>query len=195
MSSPYAGLGTNQWKARTEELVRAHPLTKEEIVDVTLGCWNSIFATKIGGKAQVGIHILPSPQTMGVFLHELIPLEFSDRYPGVWRREESADEKDLVHIPDPSLSVEIKTSSHRSQVFGNRSFAQPGNSTKKAKSGFYLTVNFEKFTKSGRRPDIRAIRFGWLDDTDWKAQKAATGQQASLPSDVYDGKLLLIHQA
>lgn len=47
---------------------------------------------------------------MGMFLHELIPLDFAARYPGIWRREQTANEKDLVYIPDADLSVEIKTS-------------------------------------------------------------------------------------
>jgi len=111
--------------------VAEHPLNPHEIVEVVLTCWEAILRTKIGGKAQVGTHIFPRPQAMGTFLHELIPLELSDRYPGIWRRETSADEKDLVYIPDRDRSVEIKTSSSKNQVFGNRSYAQSGGNLKK----------------------------------------------------------------
>lgn len=195
MNSPYAGLQEKQWQAKTAELLSAHPLDREEIVDVTLACWEAILATRIGGKAQIGVHIFPRPQIMGTFLHELIPLEFSDRYPGIWRREETADEKDLVFVPDPTQSVEIKTSSHKWQVFGNRSYAQQGKLTKKSKSGYYLTVNFGKFDGTDVQPRIFRIYFGWLDGSDWIGQKAPTGQQARLPRTIYGGKLLLIHSA
>ena len=87
MSDPYEGLREDQWRTKTEELLSAHPLDIDEVVDVVLGCWGSIFRTRIGGKALIGVHIFPRPQVMGSFLHELIPLEFSARYPGIWRRE------------------------------------------------------------------------------------------------------------
>lgn len=130
---------------------------------------------------------------MGEFLHELIPLELGYRYPASWRREETSDEKDLVYIPDPAKSAEIKTSSHKWQIFGNRSYAQRGSSSKKEKSGYYITINFEKFSSAANRPKILRIYFGWLDDSDWIAQKAPTGQQARLPAHIYGSKLLLVY--
>ena len=117
---PYRHLRQNQWQTRTQELISAHPLETTEIVEVVLQCWSSIFRTKIGGKAQIGVHIFPRPQVMGTFLHELIPLEFSTRYPGAWRREEASNEHDMVYIPDPAMSVEIKTSSSAARVFGKQ---------------------------------------------------------------------------
>ena len=193
MSSPYDGLEQSQWKAKTEELLASHPLGAGEVVEVALSCWSSIFDTRIGGKAQIGVHIFPRPQIMGMFLHELIPLEFSDRYPGIWRREQSVDEKDLVYVPDAVQSVEIKTSSSSSGVFGNRSYAQPGKALKKAKSGYCLAVNFGKFDGSRRRPAVTRVHFGWLDGADWIGQKAQTGQQSRLPRHIYGSKLLPIY--
>ena len=49
---------------------------------------------------------------------------------------------------------------------------------RKGKSGYYLAINFEKFADDRKEPALVQIRFGWLDHTDWLAQKAATGQQA-----------------
>ena len=192
MRDPYDGIPSHDWTATTEALISSHPLDQDEVVDVVLGCWSAILDTRIGGKAKIGVHVFPRPQIMGTFLHELIPLEFNDRYPAIWRREERPDEKDLVYVPDPGKSVEIKTSSHKSQIFGNRSFAQRSPHTKKGKSGYYLTVNFEKFTPSRGRPKIVAIHFGWLSSTDWIAQRAPTGQQARLPRLIYGTKLLPI---
>ena len=194
MSGPYEGLREDQWRTKTEELLAEHPLNVDEVVDVVRGCWDSILQTRIGGKALIGVHIFPRPQVMGSFLHELIPLEFSDRYPGIWRREDSVDEKDMVYVPDPSRSVEIKTSSSASSIFGNRSYAQPTKLLKKTKSGYYLAVNFTKFGDS-RRPHVTKIHFGWVDGEDWIGQTAQTGQQSRLPRHVYGRKLLPIYSA
>ena len=192
MREPYVGLPRRQWKARTQELLASHPLEAQEIVEVVLSCWNSILQTRVGGRAQIGVHIFPRPQIMGMFLHELIPLEFAARYPGTWRREQSVDEKDLVYVPDAEQSVEIKTSSSASRIFGNRSYAQPGKMLKKTKSGYYLAVNFTKF-EGTNRPAVTKIHFGWLDGADWIGQKAQTGQQSRLPSHIYGSKLLPLY--
>ena len=190
--SPYDQIPVDRWRAKTQDLISAHPLDRCEIVEVVLECWEAILTTRIGNKAQIGVHIMPRPQVMGTFLHELIPLEYGDRYPGVWRREETPQEKDLVYVPDDALSVEIKTSSSKYQVFGNRSYAQAGSSTKKDKSGYFLTINFEKFSGSQSRPRVRLIHFGWLDESDWVGQRAPTGQQARLDKSIYGSKLLRV---
>lgn len=190
-SSPYVNLPPDRWKVKTEELIAAHPLSASELVEAVVEAWNSIFASRLGTKGyRIGTHIFPKPQIMGFFLHELIPLELADRHPGIWRVDQSGRDKDLVHIPDERFSVEIKTSSHRNQVFGNRSYAQPSSDSKKSKAGYYLAVNFEKFGGREVQPRIVGIRFGWLDHSDWIAQRAATGQQARLAEHVYGTKLL-----
>jgi hypothetical protein len=164
-------------------------------VEVVLSSWDSIFDSAIGTKGfTIGQHIFPKPQIMGFFLHELIPLELQERYPDVWRIDKTGDDKDLVYVPDASFSVEIKTSYHPTQIFGNRSYAQPASTAKKSKAGFYLAVNFEKFAPTRPRPRIRAVRFGWIDHSDWIAQRAATGQQARLAPIVYQTKLLLLYE-
>jgi hypothetical protein len=132
---------------------------------------------------------------MGFFLHELIPLELSARYPKLWRGDENSSEKDLVCIPSPEFSIEIKTSSHKCRIFGNRSFAQPSVKSKKNKAGYYLAVNFEPFAKNRPRPRIRRIRIGWLDHDDWVGQAAATGQQACLRPESETNKLLVLYES
>lgn len=180
MRSPYSGLKVEKWRKRTEQLIANHPLSTQEIVEVTLRVWNDIFASKIGRKPfQIGKDIFPKPQIMAFLLHELIPLEFSERYKDIWKPEQNADDKDLVYIPDDSYSIEIKTSSSSGKIYGNRSYAQEAQLDKKSKSGYYLAINFEKF-KSSKLPRITLIRFGWIDHEDWIGQKAATGQQARL---------------
>jgi hypothetical protein len=120
---------------------------------------------------------------MGFFLHELIPLEIATLHPDEWTGERVASEKDIVYIPDDKYSIEVKTSSNPRRIFGNRSYAQGSTKAKKSKSGYYLAVNFEKFSKTNKKPRILLIRFGWLDSSDWIGQTAATGQQAHLTRD------------
>lgn len=178
IASPYAGVSPEQWLDVTRTLVDEHPLKPAEIVEVTLGCWDAIFKSRIGGFV-IGRHIKPKPQIMGFLLHELIPLAFAARYPTTWRPESVATEKDLVHVHNDLFSIEIKTSSNPTRIFGNRSYAQQDGVSKKEKTGYYLAVNCEKFGPAGR-PKVTRIRFGWIDSADWRGQVAATGQQANL---------------
>jgi hypothetical protein len=193
-SSPYEGLTPDLWEERTHELVDEHPLASDEIVEGVLGAWSDIFASRIGTRPfRIGSHILPSPQIMAFFLHELIPLRLADMHPGVWRTNESGSEKDLVYIPNDSYSVEIKASSSTRSIFGNRSYAQRGQGSKKSHSGYYLAINFEKFEGTSSAPRITRIRFGWLDHGDWLGQLAATGQQARLSREADRYKLQLLY--
>lgn len=193
MTSPYLGLQPIDWSGKTEELIAGYPLAMSELVQVVVLSWEGVFASTIGTKRfQIGKHIFPKPQIIAFFLHELIPLELTSRYPGVWRGEESAADKDVVYVPDHKYSMEIKTSSHASQIFGNRSYAQESKKGKKSKSGYYLAVNFNKSVKGSAAPRLRTVRFGWLDHSDWQGQTAATGQQARLSSEVERGKLKLL---
>jgi len=190
--SPYHRVEASKWEHTTRALIRAHPLPVDEIVEVTLGVWSDIFESGVGKKPfRIGVDLFPKPQIMGFFLHELIPLEMARRHPGQWRGDESAAEKDVVCVRDLRFSIEIKTSSHRTRVFGNRSYTQATSEAKKSKSGYCLAVNFEKCDRIvSRRPAILRIRFGWLDASDWRGQRAATGQQASLSPAVEAAKLL-----
>lgn len=193
-NAPYLNQPVSEWETITKQLVSEHPLDTKELTEAVLESWEEIFRSKIGKKPfQIGIDIQPKPQIMGFFLHELIPLEFSRLYPGVWRPEKSANDKDMIYIPNDYYSLEIKTSSNPNSIFGNRSYAQEGDSKKKTKSGFYLAINFEKFNETNYHPKILKIRFGWLDHTDWLGQTAATGQQARLTRAVEDNKLLQLY--
>jgi hypothetical protein len=191
LETPYDGLSVSQWRERTLELIRNHPLDTNELYNVVLKVWNDIFTSELGSKPfKIGVDIFPRPQIMAFLLHELIPLELSHRYQGIWRREDSPDEKDLVYIPDPLHSIEIKCSSSAKNIYGNRSYVQEGQKTRKSKSGYYLAVNFQKFSKTVRKPGIMLVRFGWLDYTDWIGQVAETGQQARLSSEAERFKLI-----
>ncbi len=195
MTSPYNGLDSTKWLEVTKQLIKSHPLEPDEIVEVVLAAWESIFKSKMGTKGFLfGKQIFPKPQIMGFLLHELIPLELSVRYPNEWRGEKDASDKDIVYIPNEYFSIEVKTSSNPNHIYGNRSYAQATTKGKKSKTGFYLAINFEKFSKKIDRPNIRLIRFGWLDSDDWIGQKANTGQQSRLPTEVETCKLLELYR-
>lgn len=194
MASPYEGTPESKWLKKTNELIAKLPVTKEELVSVVLCCWKDIFESSFGKAGyKIGVDIFPKPQIMGFFLHELIPLELAARKNNEWWVDKTKSEKDLVCINDESLSIELKTSSHPSQIFGNRSYAQETTTRKKDKSGYYLTVNFGKFSGKGKMPEITQICLGWLDHSDWKGQTAASGQQASVSRSAQQYKLLKIY--
>lgn len=195
MKSPYENCLVAYWDSITQALLDEHPLTEEEIVDVVFEAWDSIMQTKIGGKLQIGVDVFPSPQIMGNYLHMLIASILSERHPKEWRGEIDKSDKDVVYMPDDTYSIEIKTSSQNS-IYGNRSYGQENsdNNSGKQKYGFYLAVNFEKFTSSNSNPRIKRIKFGWLDHSDWKAQAAATGQNSTLDKDAWNHKLKLLYE-
>src|SRR5713101_281502 len=120
---PYDNLHSNDWRAKTEELISLHPLNPQEIVEITLKAWENIFESSVSGF-HIGIDIFPNPQMMGFFIQELISLEFARRYPDAWRGEKDAKDKDLVYLPNPDFSIEIKTSSNPNHIYGNRSYGQ-----------------------------------------------------------------------
>lgn len=195
MTSPYDGISIDRYLEVTEQLVEKHPLSDEDIIEAVLDAWSSIFRSRIGDKLIVGEDITFSPQIMGNFLHELIPLFLSEKYPDLWRKDRIKSEKDLVYIPSSEYSAEIKTSSSKTGLFANRSYGQLDNQTGKSKSGYYIGVNFEKFKTSDMsfKPEIKLIRFGWLDHSDWIAQESATGQSATLNKITTPHKLLTIY--
>lgn len=195
MTSPYSGVASKDWEAKTQNLIESHPLKKKELVEIILTSWKSIFSSSIG-RYKIGKDFFPKPQIMGFFLHELMTLEFERRYPKQWRGDKSKTDKDLVYIPNDSFSIEIKTSSSRNKIYANRSYAQQSTDAKKTKSGYYTAINFEGFKISPKKlvqAKIVLIRFGWLDHSDWVGQASPTGQQASLKAESEKAKLVIYY--
>ena len=152
--------------------------------------WNDIFESKIGSRElKIGVDIFPSGQLMGSWLHELVPREFAEAYPALWRPEETATDKDLVFIPDDNFSIELKTSSDPNQIRGNKSYVEPPVPGKKLKDGYYLVVNYEKL-KKGKIPNLIQIRFGWLDHCDWQTGESKRGQGATVKAIAKEHKLI-----
>ena len=199
-TSPYYGHAQDEWDAITRQLLERHPLTATEVVAIVRDAWETIFLSSFGEGVLIGQHIFPRPQIMGFLFHELIPFALERAKPAEWRAERTAADKDVVCVADDSFSIEIKTSAHPRQIFANRSYGQEtATEGKKAKSGYFLAVNFEPWpeievrpTPEQLRPALRLIRFGWLDHSDWIAQAAATGQQSALAAVVENLQLLTL---
>lgn len=191
---PYEGEDKSKWYEVTKKLIKEHPLDMEVVKNIVLESWEEIFTiTNSSNDFKIGENVYPKPQMMGFFLEELIAKKIHKLDPEVWVGDSTGYSKDLENISDSKYSVEIKTSSSSKNIYGNRSYGQKGKAAKKSKDGYYLAVNFENFTTKGTRPKITMIRFGYLNYTDWIGQKAQTGQQARIKSEVEKVKLLPIY--
>ena len=190
--SPYEGLPIHCWEEKTRELINNHPIPEKTLVDSVLTSWDMIYGSVIGNNIILGVNYFPTPQILGDFIHELVPLEL-EKFNSNFKKGVSKTEKDIHCCTDDFFSIEIKTSS-QSGIYGNRSYAQQGTRSGKSKSGYYLAVNFPPVHKFQRWHPISQIRFGWLDESDWHGQTAATGQQASLSRTVLDNKLITLYQ-
>jgi hypothetical protein len=151
-----------------------------------------LWLTKIGeGDAAIRLDEINVPATVvGYFFEKIFVRELQSRFPTEWRGGQSKDEKDIVCISNSFFSIEKKTSGQLgTKIFGNRSYSQKSEDeslvSKVEKSGYYITINF-----FGRI--LTLLRFGWIDAADWKPQRSATGQAASLSNDVYKYKLIEI---
>ena len=193
-NSPYNGKTVAEWSAITDQLIAKHPIRPDEIVKTVLKSWDDIFNSKIG-SFFIGREIKPGPQVMSFLLHELVAHYLTLNHPGIYKAGTLKSEKDIHCINDCNFSVEIKASTNLSQIFANRSYAQPQSGIgQKDKNGYYIAINFEKFKDGNPNlPKILMIRFGYLEHTDWIAQKAATGQKARLGADIYRYKLKQIY--
>lgn len=193
--NPYENIPVDKWKEKTIELVENHPLSKEELVDAVLTSWDKIFNTYIGNELKFGRDVKPSPQILGNYLHELIPIYFEKKYNGKWQKDKTKMDKDLVCTYNDFFSVEIKTSSSKKDIFGNRSYGiQSEAENTKKKQGFYLAINFEKCSEDVEKPNVTLIRFGWLEHSDWISQTAQTGQQSRLSKESDSLKFITLYE-
>ena len=195
---PYEGIEEQHWENVTVDLINKFPIPMDVIKEIVLDSWNEIFTiTNSSHDFAIGKTIFPKPQILGFFLEEIITQKIHRLDPETWVPDPTGYSKDLENVVAPEFSVEIKTSSSLKNIYGNRSYGQRGFSAKKSKDGYYLAVNFEQFDKKNpllKRPEIRLIRFGYLNYTDWSSQASSTGQQARIPARIESVKLLPIYR-
>lgn len=189
--TPYKDVNQDEWLSVTQSLVEAHPLKIEELIELIHIAWEGVWSTQIGkDQARISLREINPPATVvGYFFEKLLAKALASRYPKEWCGGHAGDHKDLYCITEPFFSIEVKASGQLGlKIFGNRSYGQEvenADRAKKDKSGYYLTVNF-----FGER--LNLVRFGWIDGSDWVAQKSSTGQMAGLGQSVYNYKLLPI---
>jgi len=187
--SPYAGQPETAWVAITERLVAQFPIAAAVLVETVKAAWDDLYLSSIG-KSQliIGRDIFLPAQATGVILERLIGIQLSGRAAG-WRPGNRKTEKDIICIKDPDFSFEIKTSSSKTGLYGNRSTGHMSIARTKIRTGYYLVVNYTIPTEESPTKAIEAIRFGWIDDEDWKGQDKPTGQQASIGANLAGKKL------
>ncbi len=192
MASPYEGVPRNNWRMLTSKLTEDHPLSLDAIRDTAIRSWDTLWQTSIGsGEKAIALADIDVPATViGYFFERLFARELELEFPNMWRGGRSKKEKDLVCLTDERFSTEMKSSGQLgTRVYGNRSYGQKAKQleqvAKTEKSGYYITVNFY-------HQALTLLRFGWIDQADWKPQGSQTGQAATLPEDVYDLKLVKV---
>jgi len=183
MITPYKDKPISEWKSITNELIEEYPLSKKEILEISVICWDKLWTTKVANLINLKEVELPAT-VIGYFFQKLFAHELQIRYEYEWKGEKDKSDKDLVNIKDDKFSTEMKSSGQMGyKVFGNRSYCQSSDSPSKAKSGYYITVNFTNQT-------LNLISIGWIDKEDWNCQNAQSGQAATLPKEVYEHKLI-----
>lgn len=189
--SPYAGKEISEWQDITLKLIEDSPFTLDLIREIAIESWGVLWKTRIGyGDSSIRFVELEVPApVVGYFFEKLFVMVLKKTNPTSWRRAQTKDEKDIVYIPNPNYSVEMKASGQLgTKIYGNRSYGQKvqnESQVKKSKSGYYITVNF-----FGNQ--LNLLRFGWIDHDDWKPQKSPTGQMAGLSEEIYEHKLITV---
>ena len=180
MISPYTAYPESEWKKITNQLVEKFPLPMNEIIKLVKESWEDIYTSSFGDtNIRIGNDIFLPAQATGVILERLFAVRIAQRFP-CWRGGEAKIEKDIVCMSDDRFSFEIKTSSSKTGLYGNRSTGHRADGRTKFRSGYYLVVNYKLPKEDDKERKIYNIRFGWIDDEDWVGQAQPTGQQASI---------------
>nr|AIE96874.1 hypothetical protein [uncultured marine group II/III euryarchaeote AD1000_88_C03] len=182
---PFDGLSQSdeyisQYEAIVADLISEHPLSIRDIVEICIRAWNGLLDSRIskeGYRFFYDIHI--DGRTIGNLLHDLIPRFLS----ADWRVGQIKSEKDCVYIPIPEeFDFEVKGAQGGERslaIHGNRSQDKKSeNPDKPDKSGYFLALNYNIDRKNPENTRLTGIRFGWLDESDWKGQEKNTGQQS-----------------
>lgn len=164
----------------------------EKLVQLTRHAWENIYTSSFGDSdIKIGRDIFLPAQATGVILEKLIALQLAKLDP-VWRGGVEKHQKDVVNTKELKYSFEIKTSSSKLGLYGNRSTGHRSDSRTKFRSGYYLVINYKLPTEEDLSRKIWNIRFGWIDDEDWVGQAKPTGQQASIGTELAKLKLITL---
>ena len=173
LTSPYTNHPQSEWYGITTRLVTEFPLSSKLLVSTVHQAWDDIYTSSFGnGSLVIGRDIFLPAQATGVILERLIGVRLARTVKG-WRSGDRKTEKDVVCTTDSSFSFEIKTSSSKNGLYGNRSTGHHAESRTKFRTGYYLVINYKLPTETDVSRRIWLIRFGWIDDEDWGRPGAA----------------------
>jgi hypothetical protein len=192
-TSPYSNIDEANWLEVTNELVDKFPLRSEQLVGLVHQAWDDIYTSSFGSTdLKIGESIFLPAQATGVIMEKLIAVRLEQLDP-LWRGGVAKTEKDIVRTDNDDFSFEIKTSSSKSGLYGNRSTGHRSANRTKSRAGYYLIVNYKLPKEDDLEKFIQKIRFGWIDDEDWVGQAKPTGQQASIGAKLAKLKLLTLY--
>ncbi|MCD3403720.1 ScaI family restriction endonuclease [Streptococcus equi] len=131
---PYHNVKESEWKSVTERLIEEFPIEMETLRKIVLDSWNELFTISNATRDfAIGKTIFPKPQILGFFLEEIVTQKIHKLDPKTWIPDPTGYSKDLENVREPKYSIEIKTSSSPKNIYGNRSYGQKGDSSKKSK--------------------------------------------------------------
>jgi hypothetical protein len=190
--SPYINHLESEWLEITKKLIEEFPLSSEVLVSIVESVWNDIYTSTFGNSGlKIGQDIFLPAQATGIILEKLIAVHLANEY-SEWRGGKTKQEKDIVNTINYRYSFEIKTSSSKSGLYGNRSTGYRSDHRTKYRTGYYLVINYKLPTEDDLSYHLWKIRFGWIDDEDWTGQKQASGQQASVGKKLAELKLITL---
>jgi hypothetical protein len=190
--SPYSNEPRSNWLKVTQQLIDAFPLSKDTIIAIVESAWEDIYSSSFGqSNLKIGRDIFLPAQAIGVIFEKLIAFRLAQNHAG-WRSGQIKQEKDIVYTLNERYCFEIKTSCSKSGLYGNRSTGHTSDNRVKYRTGYYLVINYKLPTAEDLSRKLWQIRFGWIDDTDWRGQSKPSGQQASLSSELTKLKLITL---
>lgn len=192
LTSPYFGHLESEWPQITKQLIDEFPLSGQVLVSIVESAWNTLYSSSFGDSdIKIGQDIFLPAQATGVILERLIAVCLANQ-DSRWRGGQEKYEKDIVCTFNNRYSFEIKTSSSKSGLYGNRSTGYLSNNRVKYRTGYYLVINYKLPKEEDLSRHIWKIRFGWIDDEDWIGQNKPTGQQASIGAKLAKLKLVTL---
>ena len=193
-NSPYKNKDISEWMSITEKLINKFPIKLNDIKNLVEKSFADYLSITISeAKLQVGRDIFFPAQATGVIIQKLIARKLEIFQSSKWREGDKKKDKDIVNIQDNSFSFEIKTSSSKTGIYGNRSMGHVSENSIKKRSGYYLIINYKLPKEEDREFLIYNLRFGWIDDEDWIGQKSPTGQQSTISKSCRSLKLISIY--
>ena len=194
--SPYRFHRKTQWLEITKTLIQGFPIPTDALIDMSHYAFEDVFRTRVGSSNVPLASVDLSGGTRGGIIGGFFEYLFINKLiedttgPPQWRFGSQNNEPDMVYIPDPFYSLELKTSSQRNSIWGSSSKVHKTARLTKDGSGFYLVVNYEFKAK----PELTLLRFGWLDDTDWQGSKSAASASSKVIREHANLKLLTIYE-